>query len=155
MTQLSSTSNRVVVPATQSSGMAASQGPSRLGKQDFLQLLMAQLRNQDPLKPMEDTAMIAQMAQFSSLEATQHLSSVIEKSTNMQTVTQAASLVGKYVEAMRADGTAIGGLVSGVTFTSTDGLVAPMLSIDGEDVDYGSVLRVSADTSTSKEQAFS
>jgi hypothetical protein len=69
----------------------------------------------------------------------------------MQTVTQAASLVGKYVEAMRADGTAIDGLVSGVTFTSSDGLVAPMLSVDGEDVDYGSVLRVSAN----KEQSLS
>jgi flagellar basal-body rod modification protein FlgD len=146
-----SSANRVVVPATTSSATAGTQGPSRLGKQDFLQLLMAQLRNQDPLKPMEDTAMIAQMAQFSALEATQHLSSVIEKSTNMQTVTQAASLVGKYVEAMRADGTAIDGLVSGVTFTSSDGLVAPMLSVDGEDVDYGSVLRVSAN----KEQSLS
>lgn len=39
-----------------------------LGKDAFLQLLVAQMKNQDPLKPMDDTAFVAQLAQFSSLE---------------------------------------------------------------------------------------
>ena len=42
---------------------------SSLGQDEFLELLSAQLSNQDPLAPMEDTEFIAQMAQFTSLEA--------------------------------------------------------------------------------------
>ena len=41
-----------------------------LGKEDFLRLLVAQISHQDPLKPMDDTAFVAQLAQFSSLEQT-------------------------------------------------------------------------------------
>jgi len=39
-----------------------------LGQNDFLQLLVTQMQNQDPMSPMQDTEFIAQMAQFTSLE---------------------------------------------------------------------------------------
>src|ERR1700716_3318115 len=77
----------------------------QLGKQDFLKLLMAQLQNQDPMKPMDDTQMIAQMAQFSALEATQQLNATIQNNNNVQTIAQAGALIGKYIHADQADGT--------------------------------------------------
>ena len=47
---------------------------NQLGKDDFLRILITQLRYQDPLSPMEDTDFIAQMAQFSTLEQMKNLS---------------------------------------------------------------------------------
>ncbi len=51
-----------------------------LGKDSFLKLLITQLRNQDPLNPMEDKEFIAQMAQFSTLEQMQELNKNIQAS---------------------------------------------------------------------------
>jgi len=50
----------------------------KLGKQDFLQLLVTQMRYQDPLQPAANTEFVAQLAQFSNLEGTQNINSSIE-----------------------------------------------------------------------------
>jgi flagellar basal-body rod modification protein FlgD len=116
----------------------------RLGKQDFLKLLMAQLANQDPMKPMDDTQMIAQMAQFSALEETQQLRQIIQQSSNMSTVVQAGALIGKYIQAGQADGSLISGKVDSINLESTDGVVTPTLSVDGQIVDYSTIRSVSS-----------
>ena len=61
---------------------------STLGKDDFLKLLMTQLQNQDPSKPMEDTDFIAQMAQFSSLEQMTNMTSTFGKFVEQQQQSQ-------------------------------------------------------------------
>jgi len=78
---------------------------TQLGKDDFLRLLTVQLRYQDPLKPLENTQFIAQMAQFSSLEQLQNMNTSLEKNLGAETELQTAfrrslvtSLVGKAVE---------------------------------------------------------
>ncbi len=70
-----------------------------LGKQDFLNLLMTQLRHQDPLNVQQDKEFIAQMAQFSTLEQTTNLSLAMENLAGFQQLTQGAALIGKEVEA--------------------------------------------------------
>ena len=65
-------------------------GTSELGKDAFLQLLVAQMKYQDPLNPTSDTEYIAQLAQFSQLEQMQNLAKTNENS-------QMFSLVGKEV----------------------------------------------------------
>jgi flagellar basal-body rod modification protein FlgD len=67
-------------------------GDSSLGKDDFLKILTTQLSHQDPLKPMDDTQFVSQMAQFSSLEQMQNMN----KSSQLQAAT---SMIGKGVKA--------------------------------------------------------
>lgn len=66
-----------------------------MGKHDFLMLLSAQLRYQNPLEPSSDADFAAQLAQFSSLEQMQNMSMSLDTMSNYQSY----SLVGKYVMA--------------------------------------------------------
>lgn len=63
-----STSNMWPNYSTGNVQKAAATSKSELGKDQFLTILVAQLKNQDPMSPMENTEFIGQMAQFSSLE---------------------------------------------------------------------------------------
>jgi len=74
----------------------SSLGNSDLGFLDFVRLLVAQMKNQDMMNPMSDTDFIAQMAQFSALEAMNTLSE-----TN--NTAYAASLIGKKITAASID----------------------------------------------------
>jgi flagellar basal-body rod modification protein FlgD len=85
-----------------------------LGKDEFLQLLLAQLAHQDPTKPMENTEFIAQMAQFSSLEQMLNMSSEFGKLADKLSTSEAVSALGKTVELNVGD-TAITGTVESVT----------------------------------------
>ncbi len=55
-------------------------GTKDLGEDQFLSLLVTQLKNQDPLQPMENTEFITQLATFSSLEKLTSIESILKKS---------------------------------------------------------------------------
>ncbi|MFC2477649.1 MAG: flagellar hook assembly protein FlgD [Treponema socranskii subsp. buccale] len=79
-----------------------------LGKDDFLKLLIAQLSNQDPTSPIENTEFIAQMAQFSSLEQMTNMSAEFTKLAGVFRVSEASSMLGKTVTLNVGDTTATG-----------------------------------------------
>ena len=88
-----------------------------LGKDSFLNLLTTQLKNQDPLEPMDNTKFISQMAQFSSLEQMNNMNSSLSQFIKSQSVSQGASLIGKTVETVNEDtGKTVKGTVKEVGF---------------------------------------
>ena len=118
---------------------ATSRSPVKaLGQEDFLKLLSVQFQSQDPMKPMEDTAFIAQMAQFTSLEQTTQLSKEFASLRANSELTAAGGLLGRQVTVSDAQGNVVTGVVSAVDSTTT----TPRLLIDGALYAYSSVTKV-------------
>jgi flagellar basal-body rod modification protein FlgD len=96
--------NSKVKTATDNSSIStatkAATGNQSMGKDAFLQLLVTQLKNQDPLSPQDNGAFVSQLAQFSSLEGINNLNdSVNNISSNYSSsqALQASSLVGRSI----------------------------------------------------------
>jgi flagellar basal-body rod modification protein FlgD len=112
--------------------------PNGLGRQEFLQLLVTQLQNQDPLNPIQDREFIAQMAQLSTLEATNNLAAQVQQMVAGQQQLGALQLVGRKVEYLQEDGSTAQGMVNAVRL---DGPV-PVLQVDKAEVPVGWVQTV-------------
>ncbi|KMT52646.1 flagellar hook assembly protein FlgD [Pseudomonas fildesensis] len=83
-----------------SSATTTATGNQAMGKDSFLQLLVTQLKNQDPLSPQDNGAFVAQLAQFSSLEGINNLNDsvkAISSNVTSSQALQASSLVGRSV----------------------------------------------------------
>jgi flagellar basal-body rod modification protein FlgD len=115
---MSSTINQLInpVPST-TSATPASSSNNQLGQDAFLKLLTTQLQNQDPLNPMDDTQSVAQLAQFSSVQAVTQLSDSFTAFQSNFAVMQSAGLLGKTVSAQSTDASGNVTTVSGTVKT--------------------------------------
>lgn len=110
--------NTALALQSAAAGLAGKAGQSAtLDQDDFLQLMITQLTNQDPTKPLDPTQFVTQLAQFSQVAGVQEMNTSLETLTNSlrgSTVLDGASLVGRdvLVETDRAT-IAAGGSVNG------------------------------------------
>jgi flagellar basal-body rod modification protein FlgD len=134
----------MTITATESSGFlppvpgSGSAAGSNLDKDTFLQLLVAQLRYQDPLNPTDQTQFLAQTAQFTSLEKMEVVAEQTAQAFAAQMAFGASSLVGQSVTYRDGGGAEVTGAVESVRF----GTSGPMLCVGGVEVDLTSVVRV-------------
>ena len=109
-----------------------------LDRDAFLRLLVLQLQHQDPLQPMDNQEMLAQLAQFSALEQMNHLNDQFENfsgNVDQLNFVAAAGLVGQEVVGIDMTGEAVSGVVSSVhqdgsmIYLTVDGRVMAMAGV--------------------------
>lgn len=139
MTSVSAVSHAVTATtAPTTSATTAVTGPKTLGQDDFLKLLAQQFQSQDPMKPVDDTQFIAQMAQFTSLQQTSTMSKDIGDLKAQQQLATANSYLGHHVTVDIGNGQSTSGDVTAVQMV--DG--APQLVVGGNPYAVSSVLLV-------------
>lgn len=107
-------------------------------QQMFLELMVAQLRYQDPLNPTDSGEFLAQNAQFTALEKMQEVADATNALLSVQMAFGASGMIGKTVTWTDADGDTRSGTVSGATFLAT----GPVLDVAGEQIPLGAVTSV-------------
>lgn len=88
-------------PSTVTSGAGINQ-------EDFLKILLTQLRFQDPLKPVDNQEFVAQLAQFSALEINRQQSEKVDSLLSIQSSSQSIGVLGRTVEVATENGSAAG-----------------------------------------------
>ncbi|PWB94352.1 flagellar hook assembly protein FlgD [Methylosinus sporium] len=113
------------VTSSSTTTSSTSSSTQTLGYDQFLTLLITEMKYQDPTKPMDATETVSQLASFSSVEQAVKTNTTLTSILNSNLLTQASSLIGKTVSS--TDGSTSGVVASvstsssGATATLTDG----------------------------------
>ena len=106
-------------PVTGTSDSATGQtNPQTVGKDMFLKLLVAQLKYQNPMEPVDSSQFMAQTAQFTMVEKLQEMAARTEALVAGEASQRAAGLLGRQVSYVDADGATQTGVVTGTRFGS-------------------------------------
>ncbi len=115
--QIIANTNYSQMAANASKNTTESKSSSTINSQAFLRLLTEQLKYQDPMNPMDNSEMLAQEAQFATLEQMEALTSTFSSFSNIY---QANSLLGQCVR-VEVGGQGYVGIVEGVDFSDSSG----------------------------------
>jgi flagellar basal-body rod modification protein FlgD len=123
-----------VAPIVPAQGVQAT-APTRAPKQTmdgemFMNMLVIQLKNQDPSSPMDTNAMIGQTTQLAMMEKLTALESTSGQDFSLQMRSAAAALIGKTVTYAGPDGSSVTGTATSVSFTGS----APEVSVNGSSI---------------------
>lgn len=122
---------------TASSTQVDNIGGSKLGKNDFLNILAAQLKYQDPMEGSDNAQYIAQLAQFSSLEQMSNISEGIQEMKDSQNLLFAGMLIGKSVDVNDSD-SVVSGIVESIKLSGSSMKVV----IGGVSYDASSIVQI-------------
>lgn len=118
---------------------------NELDSEDFLQLMIAQLRNQDPSEPMDSSALMQQTTQMSTMQSLVELTATSREQFAVSMRMAAANLVGQTVTWADADGVTQTGVVGSVSYASA----VPTVRVGTTEIALDSVASVGTTTPAS------
>jgi flagellar basal-body rod modification protein FlgD len=99
---------------------ASSTGTNSLNESDFMVMLVAQLKNQNPMEPMDDKALMGQVTQLNSLHELQAISAQLKTLATSSQTSYAASLIGKQVKTYKTGEEPVEGQVTAMEIIDGD-----------------------------------
>ncbi|HWW54044.1 MAG TPA: flagellar hook capping FlgD N-terminal domain-containing protein [Acidimicrobiales bacterium] len=130
-------------PAQTTSPTRSTGADSLADPNTFLQLLVAELKNQDPMNPSDPNQYLAQTAQFTMVQKINDLDTQMTSMLASSQQAAAAALIGRQIVGSTASGTPVSGVVSGLQMSNG----APLLVVGGKTLPMSNVTSVS-ETST-------
>ena len=118
MSRISSTEP---IQQTANSTSSSDDGLRSVDMDEFLQLLITEMQNQDPLSPMENSEILQQISQIREIGATNELSDTLQSVLTGQNMATAGSLIGKHISALAEDGSEVLGIVDRVSIDTSEG----------------------------------
>jgi flagellar basal-body rod modification protein FlgD len=125
---------------SQSSEINLGQPGGALGKDEFMKMLVAQMQNQDPMEPMDNSQMTAQLAQFSSLEQMENLNGQFEGFQQGTAAAMSMMNSGKPVVLELAEGGNVSGILEKVQWSNGD----TQYVVDGEYYSMADIISLKA-----------
>ncbi len=135
-----STTTTSSVQTGSASGAAPSNG-SNLDENDFLNLLVAQLKYQDPSQPVDSSQFMSQTAQFTQVQQMDEMTKATESVLSLQQGLAASALVGKTVQYTLADGTTGSGTAVSASFGVASN-AEPTIRVGTQDIPLSSITTV-------------
>ena len=127
--QISGTVDPTVMAAAQQSSSARTTKTAMDGEM-FMNLLVTQLKNQDPSSPMDTNAMMSQTTQLAMMEQITNQTTTANEGFSLQMRTSASALVGREVSYTGPDGVEVKGTATSVSFAEA----VPKVSVGGKEV---------------------
>ncbi len=131
-----STANSAVSTATTNS-------LTSLTSQDFTNMLVAELQNQDPTQPVTNSDLMQEVGQIQSIQATQQLTTTLQSVLLGQNVATAGNLIGRSVQGQDANGNPVSGTVSSVSIANG----AATLNVGSSTMPLGNVSQITSPAS--------
>jgi flagellar basal-body rod modification protein FlgD len=94
-------------------------GMASLTPNDFINLMVTELQNQDPTQPESSDALLSQMSEIGQLQSSDSLQTTLSGLAQQNQIGAASSLIGKSVQGLDASSNAVSGIVSSVNVAST------------------------------------
>ncbi|HXY35649.1 MAG TPA: flagellar hook capping FlgD N-terminal domain-containing protein [Planctomycetaceae bacterium] len=113
----------------------ASNGFNNLTTADFMQMLIAELENQDPTQPMSNEDLLTQLSTMSQLQSTQDLDNALQTNTNNQQLSIASSFIGQNITGTDTNNKSVNGvalqavLQNGAAYVQVGSSLVPLANI--------------------------
>ena len=139
------TSGSSVTSAGNLSSSNQNDGFSDVNMDQFLQLLITEMQNQDPMDPMENSEMLQQIGQIREIGATDQLTNTLAGFAQNQELITASGLIGQQVDALADDSTEVSGVVDKVTIeTGEDDSRNVKVHVGGKTIDIKNIRQINS-----------